>query len=233
MKKIKFTLEYPDLEYCAEFPSPAIKNLPEWYKNTPSFINNTKEINDGVLNETVKKCIPVLDAMSYGYIIKLWTDVYVDKNNQQYSFHTSVKTNALNAVSGHNISQASGYPFKSDDTKEIFKWNNPWNIKTEKGYSCLFITPLHHDLPFRILEGVVDTDTFPLNINFPFILNKNFSGVITRGTPIAQVIPFKREGFKSISGQYNESEHNKLINLHDTTFTNKYKLKWWSRKKYE
>jgi hypothetical protein len=234
MKKIKFTLVEPQLEYCAEFPSPSIRSLPDWYKNMPSFTSNKKEFTDGVLNETVKKCIPVLDSMSSGYIIKLWTDVYIEKTDgNMVAIHTSAINSGVKAVEGHHISQVSLYPFPEGYKKEVLKWRNPWHIQTPKGYSCLFTTPINHDLPFKIFDGVVDTDTFPLSINFPFLIKNNFYGIIPAGTPIAQVIPFKRDSFSSERGIFNADEYQKLTNLHDSSFTNKYKTKWWSRKKYD
>lgn len=233
MKTIKFTLVEPQLEYCAEFPSPSIKNLPDWYKNMPSFSNSDQNISDARFNETVKKCVPVLDSMGTGYIIKLWTDVYVEKSDLNVvGIHTSAINSGIKAVEGHHISQVSLYPFPKGYRKEALKWFNPWHIKTPKGYSCWFTTPINHDLPFKLFDGIVDTDTFPLSVNFPFILKEDFSGTIPRGTPIAQVFPFKRDSFKSEKGIHDPVEYKKLINLHDSSFTNKYKIKWWSRKKY-
>ncbi len=234
MKKIKFTLIHPGLEYCAEFPSPAIKNLPEWYKDTPGYVDNKKQIFHGAFNETIKKCIPFLDSMSTGYIIKLWTDVYIERvDNSLFGVHTSRGNSGIKAVEGHDINQVSLYPFPEGYRREALKWINPWHIETPKGYSCYITTPINHNLPFRLFDAIVDTDTFPLSINFPFFIKENFDGIIPAGTPIAQVIPFKRDQFKSEVGVFNEEEYNRLTNFHDSTFTNKYKTKWWDRKKYE
>ena len=58
-------------------------------------------------------------------------------------------------------------------------------------------------MPFTIFSGVVDTDTYQVPVAFPFVLKEpNFEGMIPAGTPIAQVIPFKRESWKmEISGK--------------------------------
>jgi hypothetical protein len=54
----------------------------------------------------------------------------------------------------------------------FYKIINPWKIKTPKGYSCLFVSPLNNsDDRFSIISGIVDTDTFPNEINFPIIIN--------------------------------------------------------------
>jgi hypothetical protein len=48
---------------------------------------------------------------------------------------------------------------------------------------------------------VVDTDKYFAPINFPFVLNDySFEGLIPAGTPMAQVIPFKRESWNTVFG---------------------------------
>ena len=47
------------------------------------------------------------------------------------------------------------------------------------------------DLPFRLITGLVDADLFhDGGINFPAIwTSPDFSGVLPKGTPVAQVLP--------------------------------------------
>lgn len=52
------------------------------------------------------------------------------------------------------------------------KIKNPWTIITPPGYSCLFVSPLNNsDDRFTILPGIVDTDKYTLEVNFPFVVN--------------------------------------------------------------
>jgi hypothetical protein len=221
-KNIKFTLTEPSLSHSAEFPSPAIKNLPNWYKEMPSYEGGKKQINDAVPNSTVKKCMPVFDSISTGYIIKTYTEVNFSEGNVTWS----ASELDFPAVSGHDIGQIPGMPVISYYKKEVFKWSNPWHIETPKGYSCLFITPIGHHLPFKLIEGIVDTDTFPLTINFPFFLKNNFEGVIPHNTPMVQVIPFKRDSFKSSKGIFDSNKYKSLRIFHEKTFSNRYKINW-------
>lgn len=224
----------PLLSEVAEFPSPSINNLPEWYKKTNSFSNKKLKVEDGNVNLTVKKCIPVLDAISSGYIIKLWSDVFVERSDKGTSYSFSVKGKEVPpVVTGHPMDQAPIYPIKKMYDNDILKWSNPWHIKTPKGYSVLFTTPNHRDLPFEIMEGIVDTDTFPLSVNFPFFIKNDFEGIIPYGTPIAQIIPFKRESWKSEEGYFDEKKYFSMHNLHDSIFMNRYKKRWWSRKEFK
>lgn len=111
---------------------------------------------------------------------------------------------------------------------------NPWAIKTPKGYSVLFVQPFHRESVFTILPGIVDTDSYTIPVNFPFVINdSNFEGTIPMGTPIAQVIPFKRDSWKMEFGS--EIERNEQVNVTTkirTKFFDKYKSMFWNKKEY-
>ena len=50
----------------------------------------------------------------------------------------------------------------------LLKFTNPLVIETSPGWSCLFKSPPNHFSNIRIIEGIVDTDTYHRQINFPF-----------------------------------------------------------------
>ena len=107
-------------------------------------------------------------------------------------------------------------------------------LKTPKGYSTLFIHPMNQiDLPFYSLGGIVDTDTYPVPVNFPFFVKKSFSGIIYADTPIIQAIPFKREAWES---SIDEMKPNSIpIDFENSRLNppfNYYKRKYWKRKRY-
>ena len=84
-----------------------------------------------------------------------------------------------------------------------WKWTVPWSIETPKGFSLLFTHPLNRmELPFVTMSGIVDTDEYECPVNLPFLIREGFMGVIPKGTPIAQVIPIKREKWSSNSYMY-------------------------------
>lgn len=233
-KKLIFTNTVEELNEAATLPYAAINDLPDWYKKTNNFVGGKFLPTNGTPNLTIKKCIPVLDSMSAGYIISSWTEVFIERNGEDVTVHSSVNRSNVRAVDGHPIDQqAPLYPVPPDCDPQILKWINPWHIKTPKGYSCMFINPMHRDLPFKIIEGIVDTDTFPLSVNFPFFLKKGFEGIIKHNTPIVQVIPFKRENFYSERGVFDEKTYIATHNYHDSSFFNRYKSKWWTRKVFK
>jgi len=175
-------------------PGPAVKALPDWYKNLAARIQSP----GGGAFDTVKQCLPVFDAMSSGYIIPLCGDVHFTLDAAgQISFNCP---NGDTSIEKHNPAQIAGSPWSD---MPVIKFLNPWIIVTPPGYSTLFVQPLNQELvPFRILAGVVDTDTFYEHVNFPAVclMPRGTSCYIKRQTPLVQVIPFKRETWRSQIG---------------------------------
>jgi hypothetical protein len=237
-KNIKFVSLYDNaLEMFS--PKPASECLPDWYKLQQSYTNNKKEIDqDGKTNATIKKCIPVFDAITSGYIIFTSIDIKVSiKNNAFYYQWPSGFSKDLiitPPIEFHDKGQVDKYPLFQKETS-VPKFINPWSIQTPKGYSVLFITPMHRDLPFEIVPGIIDTDRYSSANNFPFILkDPKWTGIIPAGTPIAQIIPFKRESWKkSFGGKKEKEKILKSENMIFTFFYNAYKNMFWVKKSFK
>jgi len=213
-----------------EQPQPASKFVPDWYKNMESYVGGNKKPNgNGGTDATIKRCMPVFDAITAGYIITSPADIYVSIKDGNQFFEWS----SLGLISFHPIEQAPEHPARKPHAYP--KWNNPWAIKTPKGYSVLFTQPMHRESVFTILPGIVDTDTYTAPVNFPMVINDpNFEGLIPKGTPIAQVIPFKREGWQMEIGSEKElKEQNSITQKLNTKFFDRYKSMFWSRKEYK
>lgn len=227
MNKIIFTpTEIVPKEY---YPAPASKYLPEWYKKQQSYVNGKKEVGVKGSTHTIKKCVPVFDAITAGYIIPLYTDIYVRQENGFPYFSWS----SLNAIQFHNPDQLLSHP-KSNPEMFVPKFLNWFSIKLPTGYSALFTPPMHrpNDI-FRILEGVVDCDTYTSPVNFPFMLNDpNFEGLIPAGTPMAQVIPFKRQEWK-MEFDNNIEEINQFNKSRHSIYFDYYKNKIWHKKEFK
>jgi hypothetical protein len=227
-KVITFTNMIPLPEI--EEPKPASAFVPDWYKNMDSYMNGSK-VPDGNGNSkaTIKRCMPVFDAITAGYIITLPADVYVSIKEGMQNFEWA----NFNLVSFHVIEQAPKHPAQKPFPYP--KWNNPWAIKTPPGYSVLFTQPMHRESVFTILPGIVDTDTYASPVNFPFVINDpTFEGLIPKGTPIAQVIPFKRDSFKMVLGGNEERIlESRVVTKLQTKFFDRYKTMFWSRKEYK
>jgi hypothetical protein len=94
---------------------------------------------------------------------------------------------------------------------------------------------MHRESVFTILPGIVDTDTYTASVNFPMVINDpNFEGLIPKGTPIAQVIPFKREDWQMKIGSKEELiEQNNITQKLQTKFFDRYKSMFWTKKEYK
>lgn len=210
-------------------PQPASKFLPDWYKDLNSY-NGSKINKEGLSNATAKKCLPLFDAMSSGYIITTFCDIEISDNEGAHSFVWKIKDS--NLIESHPNWQTGNHPQKQINVG-MYKYNNAWCIKTPPGYSSIIIPPMHRDNPIIILPGIVDTDKYVDVINFPFYVKEGFSGVVEAGTPIAQIIPFKRESWKLKEGRRDLLlEKGETFKLIRSKFTGGYKNFSWSRKEY-
>jgi hypothetical protein len=234
MKNIKFTVSGEMWKDWITEPVPAVAAMPQWYKDMESFAGKKElVVSERKTNQTAKRCIPLREGMTAGYYITTPADMIVTVNAEtgDSSFTWLTYTDLLTA---HDPFQIEGFPITSEFTAIPFKFYNPYLITTPPGYSCLFISPLlRPDIPFYTLPAVVDTDKHDVPIHLPFFLRKDFEGLVPKGTPMVQVIPFKRDDWKM------ELEKTPLNNLAQrlerqySFATRAYKkLGTWSRKRF-
>jgi hypothetical protein len=167
-------------------PLPAKKLLPEWYKNQSSYTN----INEA----TIKKCIPIFDAMTSGYFLLSQSNITIDSTNKnKLSIHTD--NNFDNQIfKHHSFDQYNQYKIPFGYHSEIIRVHPLWCIKTQKGYSSLFLNPIHHESKDLIaIDGLIDTDNFISDGYLSFFVKADSVFTIKKGTPLIQIIPFKRE----------------------------------------
>lgn len=231
---IKFTdtIGIPE-EYA---PKPASKIIPEWYKNLDSYVGHGKRPSGrGETTATAKRCMPIFDAICSGYIISTYADVYVsqkiNEDGVQFPFY---EWPTLEPISFHGKAQLPEHPYDTGHKIEYPKWGNAWAIKTPPGYSCLFIPPAHRETPIMVLPGIVDTDNYSAPVNFPFVLkDPNMDGLIPAGTPIVQVIPFKRDDWEMSFGTNKDYEEQVKITLKlKTMFFDSYKKQFRQGKNF-
>ncbi len=75
------------------------------------------------------------------------------------------------------------------------KLHHDRTIVTAPGLRCRFLSPMNHpDRLFRIVSGTPATDTYRFAMDFPFLATgPDALRGIERSSPIAQVIPFRRD----------------------------------------
>ncbi len=191
---IRFTCEHRDENVIAE-PVPAKSYLPDWFRKLPA-VDETK-LSTGDTGLTVKRCMPFLDAMSTGWLIPLAATVRLEitKDGRHVSAGWDFDRTM---VSNHGMHQVKGHAWGD---RPPMKFHNYWTITTPPGWSCLFINPLNRPNGlFEIVAGVVDTDTYASPIHFPFFATgPDGLHVIEKGSPIVQVIPFRRDSAEIVA----------------------------------
>lgn len=240
-KEIIFT---SPLEGIIDPPQPSLLTIPDVYKNLSKKIEGD---NPGAF--TVKSCMPFLDALTIGYMITFPIDVcfqVLEKKDDKGEtvrearvfWHPDVPeefTKFFDFTTHDQAQMPNGLRTVYRTLDVIYKIINPWHIKTPPGYSCIFTNPFNRNLPFKIIDGIVDTDVFPLIINFPCFWTGDISikeTIIKKGTPLALIIPFKRDEWKmkTINGEINTLvERTKYGSI----FKDNYKKLFWNKKSFK
>jgi hypothetical protein len=235
---------YPVNEQAAlhiDPPQPASNFLPEWFTSVPKLVGDTERVTldaDNVHNMTVRNCTPLMDGFTSGYVFKLRCDVEVAREDGKVEFRMKHHIDGVEApVTARPVSLDSKLLTPWQDVSGYdslqFNWMPAWSLRTPRGWSCLFTHPINRiDLPFYTLGGVIDTDGWGEAGNHPFLLKKDFVGLIPEGTPIVQIIPFRREKWESERQYEAVDEHVLNINRRDRFFRGYYKKNLWTRKTY-
>jgi len=247
-KEIEFIAHEDYFALKEDYPIPTKLNIPEWYK----------KLDHTILNKTIKGCMPFLDSLTAGYLLKMPQDFYLRHNVDEkkengevikdsfqtfglWDFKNEISKKFLNLNSGldvHPPHQVERSPLvQKNKNLPFYKILNPWKIKTPKGYSCLFVPPLNNaDDRFSIIPGIVDTDTFPNEVNFPIVINGDkypvLEDTIKKGTPYVQIIPFKRDLWKMIIKSRTQKEIQNSRIFYGLKLINIYKDKFWNKKSW-
>jgi hypothetical protein len=222
----KQTLKYVSTrEECPEIIVPTKTQVPQWYKDAEIWIDG----KIGVNNQSLKTCAPFLDALTIGYVFVTTDDLLVE--------YTEVGEPTISWRDGRNVLLSHRtqtlIPTPLGCNPRHFAWTLQGATELPKGYSAIYTHPFNRvDLPFVTLTGVVDD--VPISAgNLPFFLKEGFTGVIEKGTPFLQVIPFKRENWKaekdeSLLGRAELSQKRSMSVLKGW-----YKQHSWKKKTYE
>ena len=110
------TFKYPtDNAFIAPIV-PAAKALPDWYKQASIL----KEGYPPHAPQHIKACMPFFDAMTQGYIVPLWSDIYVstvfDEETGQPcpAFEWQESPSSPGQVFNHHPTQTEGMPLMEE-----------------------------------------------------------------------------------------------------------------------
>lgn len=221
----------------ADRPYPASQSVPDWWKAMTPYSKSEDNpegkkliVRDRVSNAGPKKCVPMLDAITSGYIIPLWADVQVknEVTNKLITWRTVEQVFLEHGHQARDVQTPVGY------NEQVFKFMNRWRIITPKGYSCLITQPFgYRQTGVQAIPAVIDTDRNNLEILPPVWFTNEFEGILEKGTPMVQVIPFKRSDWKAEYSYLKNGEYQKLEDRNfNSTIVNHYMKKIWSKKTY-
>lgn len=214
-------LSFVTLSDNDNYPVPAIKMLPEWYRSTKKYFE------DG--ESTYKNCMPFFEGMYSGYVMLTPCDIefYIENEipkvriEEEYNFFVKPRPPMS------DFQTPFGY------YSHHFAWKPQWGVESPSGYNILYTTPFNgYDVPFLNTMGIINNDKTSHPGSIPFFLRKNFIGMIKAGTPFLQVIPIKRESWNS---------DNKVLDPEDIEhfkpgtprIQDHYRNVLWERAKYE
>jgi hypothetical protein len=241
MKKIIFV---PHDKRCGkeiDMPTPAAVSIENWYKDAhkfetmngePASLEDAKSVKAFA---TFKNCVPFFDGMSAGYTFNTPCDITFYKDDigiTRLKMEESYEKLAGYRGPAKDFVNPEGYE------KDHFFWYPAWSVKLPEGYSALYINPMNRsNLPFLTFGGIIDNDKLSITGQFPFILKKDFIGVVPKGTPFIQIIPFKRDDWESEMEERSNTDI--ILSEYRGGFkyrkekVNVYRDKEWSRKKFK
>ena len=190
---------------------PAIKFLPEWFKNVPLYPPDSN-LNPDLHLGTIKQCPGFIDLFKKGFVVPLWCDLYLEIKETEIKWKTP---NDKFIFSFHNNVQFKDHlpSHAQKNVIAVLKTICPWRVRTPPEISLLQLPMLYHYNPhFTVASGIVDTDIYH-EINQQMIFHKIENIKIKRGTPLCMYIPFRREEFNYIVRETNSTDE-KIQNKH-------------------
>lgn len=236
MPKIKFFEAHSEMLGVAPKPEPSFRNIPNWWKNQESFMDDGR-LAQGTYHTTVKKCPAIMDSITSGYIIKVPVDIHIDTTENRIITQVPFEFERLKPyiISGHSSQQLSQMPIDTDIyMPDVLRIHPFWLAQTDNGSSTLFTQPIHREKsPICAVTAIVDTDKFISDGHLSFFVKKNFKGILKQGTPLVQVIPFERKSWEHEIHGFNPDVINIQRKVVRSTFLHGYRLKFWTRKEYK
>ena len=175
----------------------ANKHIPQWFKDTSINIENE------ITSSNVKKCPSFPLYFNRGWIITLWCDLLLERDE-------------LGKITWTAPSDTFQFDFHTDDQFKNYLPDNirkeiacvvkpicPWRVKTSKDWYMLQL-PLFYEFQqnFSLIPGIFPSDIYH-QMNQQIVVYKSaFKDsnkiMIPKGTPLAQYIPIPKKDIKGI-----------------------------------
>jgi hypothetical protein len=211
--------------YVSTPPVEARKEIPYWIK--PQIKNK---------NVKFAKCPGMFDLAQAGYLIRAHVDMHIKVNKQGLICKFSGVKTPETMLEDMSYDLVDGLSKPSDKVPhKVYKLPLPWAVFAKKGYSAL-VQPATMHSPFLdklyVYPGIVDYDNFT-SINFIFSPLVEGEFVIDAGTPLLQVLPYRREDFTATVSKATEEEHDKhYFTFYSRTVKGLYRKMFHAKKSY-
>ena len=170
----------------------------------------------------LKTCPGTTDLIALGITVPLWADLRCRMSpnggvDAELNVVRDSEESAAGLIQPFDFNQTGQCPWTDLRDKEIEKSSylklvSPFYIKTPKGYSSLIMGhPMFPRKEFDVIAGVVNTDSYH-TMNVVMNVRTSSEFYVAQGTPIAQVLIYKRaDNIKEII-EGDESVHHILKN---------------------
>jgi hypothetical protein len=181
-------------EYMKRCVAPANQNVAKWYRDSKGYTGDVSDTKFLHKRMTIKKCIPVLDYMTTGLNLYLPFSIHVEGAYPERVVESTTGSHSEGKLSKHHLEQVQKFPLPDTFDPQPFKVDFPYTIETPRGYSSIYVQPVNELYEnFLFPRGLVNTDNYHNQVNFPFFIRKDFSGTVEAGTHFMSVFFMKRE----------------------------------------
>lgn len=223
-----------DLLAHQAFP-PARTVVPEWYKKTSKHGENAN-LNRIPFPKSFKACSPFLEGLTSGYVLVTPCDLAVENilgTDTIVTWNSDINFDPITTRNENSADLNRLLPIPEGYSSQHFVWMTTTCFSIPEGYSALVTHPFNrYDLPFLTLSGIVDGAFVMHYGNLPVMISKTFNGVIPKGTPYAQILPFKREDWDSIEDKQVLEEQKINQGFTRSISLGWYKNSYWRKKTY-
>ena len=236
MPTIEFTCY--DSETVKNFRPVLAKDVsPDWWKQM-----KVQSSQGTVKTQTLRSCPAMDDWLKSGWLLVANRDMTItagyrkemDEDTNIFATANDLKGYASPSHGSHQCDGVVQYFGTDAPIKDAFKMRNPWNIVTPAGYSCFYLDPfLFQNKFFATWQGIIDTDKFNANMDNAQIIfypKVDHGFTILKGTPLCQIIPYKREVWNASYIQYDHETFQRNRST-ITTNLNHESMDEWNRKK--
>lgn len=217
-------------------PVPSKTKIPDWFKKIPA--QDKTFGGDPRDNSTVKKCMPFLDSLTSGYMVTVPQDIAITKTPDQ-----GTKAYWGFTPPGHDLlfdldrplHRTEGMPVPEGYNEYVWRMVTYPRVETPPGYSILVTHPFNrYDLPFLTMTGIIDSDKVHARLGLNMWLRDDFEGIIPKGTPVAQILPFKREAWTHENLPPFDKKRELQENFKIRSILNRsYQYNFWQKKTYD